>query len=162
MRLIRKQKNRRLYDTVDRRNVTLQELASLIGRGESLRVEDGTSGEDLTRGVLLQIVTEQDANGQDLLSQPFLEALIRLSHHPMQQMAAGYLEASLATFERYQDDLASRWRPRASAMSSGESAPQAPLLTDLARESLKNWMSLQRSIFDAWSTPASDDAKEKD
>lgn len=160
MRLIRKQKNRRLYDTVARRNVTLAELATLIGQGESVQVEDGTSGEDITRGVLLQIVIEQDACGGAFLSQAFLESLIRLASNPMQQMAAGYLEASVATFERYQHELAERWQPNATA--AADPTQQTAVLAEMARESLKGWMSLQRAFFDAWQMPADADTKHKD
>lgn len=144
MRLIRKQKNRRLYDTVDSRNVTLAELAEIIGSGESVRVEDGASGEDLTRSVLLQIVLEQEGPGAAVLSQSFLESLIRLYNNPMQLLASGYLDASMAAFERQQSDLAQRWQ---TAATTGDGSSG---LADAAQEGLKSWLSLQRSLFDAW------------
>ncbi|MEM9387722.1 MAG: polyhydroxyalkanoate synthesis regulator DNA-binding domain-containing protein [Pseudomonadota bacterium] len=146
MRLIRKQKNRRLYDTVDRRNITLQELARLIGAGEQIQVEDGTNGENITRTILLQILLEQESPGRVLLSEAFLESLIRLGHNPLQQMASNYLDASLAAFERYQSEIAERWRADAKAMSH-----PAEVLTEAAQRSLSSWISMQRSIFDAWS-----------
>lgn len=155
MRLIRKQKNRRLYDTVDRRNITLQELARLIGAGEQIQVEDGTTGENVTRAVLLQILLEQESPGRVLLSEAFLESLIRLGHNPLQQMASNYLDASLAAYERYQSDIAERWRADANTMSH-----PAEVLTEAAQRSLSSWISMQRSIFDAWSGrgPAPSDA----
>ncbi len=156
MRLIRKQKNRRLYDTVERRNVTLQELAATIGAGESIRVEDGTTGEDLTRSVLLQIVLEQEQPAGALLSQPFLEALIRLNNHPTRTLASGYLEASMAAFERQQSELMRRWQAAA-----GEH-PAAAALAGAAQEGLKSWMSLQRTLFDLWSGRGPDDKAEED
>jgi polyhydroxyalkanoate synthesis repressor PhaR len=156
MRLIRKQKNRRLYDTVDRRNVTLQDLAILIGGGESIRVEDGTSGDDISRLVLLQIVVEQESPAMALLSQPLLEGLIRLANNPMQQMAASYLEASVASFERSQGEFARRWQ------LDGNTGSTAGAIADAAQESLRSWMSLQRSIFDAWSGNSPDEGKDND
>ncbi len=146
MRLIRKQKNRRLYDTVDRRNITLQELARLIGAGEQVRVEDGTNGDNVTRAVLLQILLEQESPGRVLLSEAFLESLIRLGHNPLQQMASDYLDASLAAFERYQTDIAQRWQADRQPLSH-----PAEVLTEAAQRSLSSWISMQRSIFDAWS-----------
>lgn len=154
MRLIRKQKNRRLYDTVDRRNVTLQELAALIGAGESIRVEDGTTGADLTRPVLLQIVMEQEGPGAAVLSRSFLEGLIRLYNNPARLLAGSYLEASMAAFERQQEELMRRWQDTA-----GEN-PAAASMAEAAQEGLRSWMSLQKSLFELWSGRTSDDKKE--
>ena len=156
MRLIRKQKNRRLYDTVDKRNVTLQELAEIIGSGDAVRVEDGATGEDLTRGVLLQIVIEQESPGAALLSQSFLESLIRLYNNPLNLLASGYLEASMTAFERQQSELKQRWQ------ASGSEGIPAAGLADAAREGLRSWMALQRTLFDAWTgrAPGNEDKPE--
>lgn len=154
MRLIRKQKNRRLYDTQDRRNITLAELAAIIGAGESVRVEDGTGGEDITRAVLLQIVMEQETPGSALLSQSFLEGLIRLYNNPLQQLVTGYLDASMTVFQRQQSELMKRWRELAG--SGGASAS----LAEAAQEGLKGWVGLQRALFDAWTGRDGNDDRE--
>jgi polyhydroxyalkanoate synthesis repressor PhaR len=130
MRLIRKQKNRRLYDTVDSRNVTLSELAEIIGSGESVRVQDGTSGEDLTRSVLLQIVLEQEGPGAAVLSQSFLESLIRLYNNPMQLLASGYLDGWLAG-DTIGDSLT-----RGIALARLTASVRGPVRQDLSRELL--------------------------
>ena len=66
-RLIRKYSNRRLYDTVGSRHVTLDDLRQLIVTGEKIKVIDDKSGDDLTRQVLLQIISEQEQFGAPLL-----------------------------------------------------------------------------------------------
>ena len=62
-RLIRKYANRRLYDTGGSRHVTLEDLRQLIVAGREDQSVDDKSGEDLTRSVLLQIISEQEQFG---------------------------------------------------------------------------------------------------
>ena len=67
-RLIRKYANRRLYDSTDSRHVTLEDIRKLVAAGIHVKVVDDSSGEDLTRPVLLQIIAEQEQFGQPVLS----------------------------------------------------------------------------------------------
>ena len=60
------------------------------------------------------------------------------------QDASGYLDASMAAFERQQSELAQRWQ------AAGSVGNPATGLAEAAQEGLKSWMSLQRSLFDAW------------
>jgi len=77
MTVIKKYANRRLYDTEQSRFVTLETLADRIAEGDEIRVVDAASGEDITRGVLSQIVLQQGEDGQGLLPIRLLEQLIR-------------------------------------------------------------------------------------
>lgn len=74
---IKKYANRRLYDTAQSRFVTLETLAERIAEGEEIRVVDAATGENITRGVLSQIVLQQGEDGQGLLPTRLLEQLIR-------------------------------------------------------------------------------------
>ncbi len=53
--LIKKYANRKLYDTVTRRYVTLDVLASLVAEGIGVRVVDQTSGDDITQATMSQL-----------------------------------------------------------------------------------------------------------
>jgi polyhydroxyalkanoate synthesis regulator protein len=59
VRRIIKYSNRRLYDAVQARTITLLELSDLIAAGESVTVEWKGSGEDITGVTLLQSVLER-------------------------------------------------------------------------------------------------------
>jgi polyhydroxyalkanoate synthesis repressor PhaR len=156
VRLIRKQKNRRLYDTVDRRNVTLRELAAIIGTGDTIRVEDGASGENITHSVLLQIVTEREGPGGALLSQSFLEGLIRLYSNPASLLASTWFDASMAAFERQQAELMRRFG------AGPQTGAAASAMAGIAQEGLRSWMTLQRSLFEIWAGRGPDDAGRSD
>jgi len=58
-RHIIKYSNRRLYDAVQRRVITLVELSDLVASGESVTVELKGTGEDITAVTLLQSVLER-------------------------------------------------------------------------------------------------------
>jgi polyhydroxyalkanoate synthesis repressor PhaR len=76
MRLIRKYRNRRLYDPGSSSYANLDSLADIVGSGEVLRVEAAGSGEDLTRSVLLQML--QDHPAAEAFPVSLLHRLIRM------------------------------------------------------------------------------------
>ena len=59
-RVIKKYANRRLYDSTGSRHVTLDDIRKMIVSGEKVKVVDDKSGEDPTRSVLLQVISEQE------------------------------------------------------------------------------------------------------
>jgi polyhydroxyalkanoate synthesis repressor PhaR len=93
---IKKYANRRLYNTGTSTYVTLEDLASMVKRGEDFVVYDAKTGEDITRSVLGQIIFEQEGkNGQGLLPITFLRQLIRFYGDSMQMLVPSYLEFSI-------------------------------------------------------------------
>ena len=63
-RIIKKYPNRRLYDTEESKYVTLAHLRQLIQDGVEFKVTDSQSGKDITRSILIQIITEQEAGNE--------------------------------------------------------------------------------------------------
>jgi polyhydroxyalkanoate synthesis repressor PhaR len=95
-RVLKKYPNRRLYDTTLSRYVTQEDVRRLVLERVDFRVIDARTGADLTRTVLLQIVTEQEAHGPPLLSPEVLTELIRLGGRGVHERVAGELERCLA------------------------------------------------------------------
>lgn len=75
MRTIRKYGNRKLYDSVDSRYVTLTDLAALVRMGEELRVVDYRTSEDLTAATLAQIIFEEEKLGPRLSREGLLRII---------------------------------------------------------------------------------------
>ncbi|MFI4867801.1 MAG: polyhydroxyalkanoate synthesis repressor PhaR [Steroidobacterales bacterium] len=151
-RLIRKYSNRRLYDTAASRHVTLEDLRQLIIAGERIKVVDDKSGEDLTRSVLLQIISEQEQFGAPVLGSELLEMIIRFHGRPVQALLSRYLEQAFTTMVRQQESMQSE-------MAKALQTPFAPL-TELARKNLELWEQMQTATRDAFTgrpeaTPAS-------
>lgn len=99
-RLLRKHANRRLYDTANKRYISLDQIRELICEGIDIRVEDSRSGEDITRPILLQIMAECEQDGRPMLSPGMLMSLIRHYGHPLQDFVGPFLEESLIFYTR--------------------------------------------------------------
>jgi len=66
MRLIKRYKNRRLYDTHTSRTITQFDLARLIEAGEDIRVVDSATDEDITLSVLSRLMVSQASSWGNL------------------------------------------------------------------------------------------------
>ncbi|MDF1562092.1 MAG: polyhydroxyalkanoate synthesis regulator DNA-binding domain-containing protein [Deltaproteobacteria bacterium] len=80
-RVLKKYGNRRLYDTEASRYVTLAEVEQLIQAGSDIEVVDAKTGEDLTRAVLAQIISERQSS-REVLPVAFLTRVIRTGASP--------------------------------------------------------------------------------
>jgi polyhydroxyalkanoate synthesis repressor PhaR len=101
---IKKYANRRLYNTGTSTYVTLEDLATMVKSGENFAVFDAKTGEDITRSVLVQIISEQEnkEGAQNLLPVNFLRQLIRFYGDTMQALVPRYLETSIDSLTRDQ------------------------------------------------------------
>lgn len=118
--VIKKYANRRLYDTSTSQYVTLDHLRDLVKNGTDFQVVDAKSGEDLTRGVLAQIIFEEEARGANLLPVDFLRQLISFYGDSLQSVVPGYLQMSMNNFAQQQEEFRSR-------MTEAMTSPQASM-----------------------------------
>jgi polyhydroxyalkanoate synthesis repressor PhaR len=105
--IIKKYANRRLYNTETSSYITLDHLAAMTREGRDFKVVDAKTDDDITHNVLTQIIMEEEARGQTLLPVSFLRQLIALYGDSMQAMVPGYLEASMDSFRRNQEQFKS-------------------------------------------------------
>jgi polyhydroxyalkanoate synthesis repressor PhaR len=59
-KIIKRYTNRKLYDTVESRYVTLDEIAEMVKQGVEVKIIDNRTKEDLTSVTLAQIVFEEE------------------------------------------------------------------------------------------------------
>jgi polyhydroxyalkanoate synthesis repressor PhaR len=104
---IKKYANRRLYNTATSSYVTLEHLAKMVKEGVDFVVLDAKTNEDLTRQVLTQIIIEEEAKGENLLPINFLRQMIGLYGHGMQGLVPRYLDLSMESFSRNQQQIRS-------------------------------------------------------
>ncbi len=103
--IIKKYANRRLYNTESSSYITLEHLAEMVRQKREFKVIDAKSGEDITHGVLTQIIMEEEARGTTMLPINFLRQLIGMYGNSMQAAVPQYLEASLEAFQRNRSQL---------------------------------------------------------
>ena len=102
VRIIKKYPNRRLYDTVQSRYVTLPEVRDLVINATPFKVIDTQSDEDITRNILLQIILEQESDQDPLFSNAHLQDFIRYYSENSRQGFSSFMDQSLNFFHEQQ------------------------------------------------------------
>src|ERR1700751_3683442 len=116
--LIKKYGNRRLYDTAGSRCVNLDDLAAHIRAGREVQVVDAKTGQDLTRVVLTQIITEDAKDKPTGLPLELLRQLIIASDEVRQEFLMWYLKSAFDTYQKLQDTVQNRLSEVQSAVLS--------------------------------------------
>ncbi|MCP4808772.1 MAG: hypothetical protein GY913_16015 [Proteobacteria bacterium] len=122
---IKKYSNRRLYDTSKSRYLNLEELAALVRSGETVRVVDAKSGEDLTREVLMEVVLKT-LKGAELLPVGMLHRMIRSTGtDPVQRMLHDQLSTGMQLVSAQMDQVEAMLGrgPKPSEAQAPQSAP---------------------------------------
>lgn len=143
--IIKKYANRRLYNTAKSSYVTLDHLAQMVRDGDDFVVNDAKSGDDITRGVLAQIIFEEEAKGPTMLPANFLRQIIRLYGDTLQGFVPGYLDASMETFARNQEKM------RDQVQKAFEANPALANFEALARSNME-WFEQAMRMFAPFAT----------
>ena len=136
-RIIKKYPNRRLYDTAISSYITLEDVKRLVLERATFRVIDARSGDDLTRSILLQIISEQEEQGNPIFSTEVLAHIIRFYGDTMQGMMGRYLEESLQMFVDQQHLLREQMR----------SLNPLSMMSGLAEQNMNIWKSMQDGFY---------------
>jgi len=142
IRTIKKYPNRRLYDTKISRYITLEEIRQLVLNGVRFRVEDKRTHEDITRGILLQVISEQEEGGNAIFSAELLTQIIRLYGDPMQGSISRYLDLSVQMFLQQQQHFAEQLRELV-----GHAQLPVQRLKEIAERQTPIWRSIRREFL---------------
>ena len=142
-RIIKKYPNRRLYDTEISSYITVEDVRQLILDGESFEVRDAKSGEDLTRSVLLQIISEYEERGQPMFTTHLLSQIIRFYGDSLQGFMGSYLEKSIQSFMEIQAKLADQSKGLTPEMWSQFLTMQSPLMQGV----MGNYLEQSKNMF---------------
>ena len=106
LRLLKKYPNRRIYDTETSQFVTLSDIREMLNERQEICVVHSKTGNDLTRSVLMQIITEMEAEGHEsLLTNKILEELIRFYDDKMVAVMSPHLEKLILQSLAVQDQI---------------------------------------------------------
>jgi polyhydroxyalkanoate synthesis repressor PhaR len=146
-RVIKKYPNRRLYDTVESRYITLSDIRHLVVEKAEFMVIDKKTNEDITRSILLQVISEQE-HGEPMMSQDFLSQVIRSYGGNMQNFVGSYLENSLKLFANHQAQLRER-------LHEHNVPDPFATLANLTQKNLEFWRSMQDQFLTSMTGAAS-------
>lgn len=105
MKLIKRYANRKLYDTEDKRYVSLSDIRELIRKEVDLRVIDNESGDDITSVTLSQIIYEQEKRREGLLPPSVLMGLIQAGGSTVVDSIKKLVSTGFTAASRMQDDV---------------------------------------------------------
>jgi polyhydroxyalkanoate synthesis repressor PhaR len=97
--VIKKYENRRLYDTTNSRYVNLDEVAQLLQQGNDVQVVDASSGEDITRLILTQIIVEDAKTPESSFPLDLLRQMVVASGRASQESALQYMKTMLEVYQ---------------------------------------------------------------
>ena len=127
---------------VESRYITLSDVRQLVIDKVEFRVIDKKSGDDITRSILLQVISEQELKGESIMSQDFLSQIIRSYGSVMPNFARTYLEQSMDMFMRHQAEARNRFKKVTGLDPVGS-------VTEIAERNLARFKSLQDDFFNA-------------
>ncbi len=140
MRVIKKYPNRRLYDTEKSAYITVPDVLHIIRAGKEFKVVDADSGEDITRSILVQIITEQEGGASPIFTTDMLTRFIRVYDDTSQALFGEFLERNIKMFgeqqKRFQDQMGN--------------IVDSPLqiMKDLTERNLSIWTDMQQRFMD--------------
>lgn len=109
VRTIKRYSNRKLYDTEDKRYITLDQIAELVRDGQDIRVVENQTGQDLTNVTLSQILLEQEKKQESTIPKTFFMNLIQRSQTSVvdfwKKNVQTYFEGSLLSDDRIEQDV---------------------------------------------------------
>jgi polyhydroxyalkanoate synthesis repressor PhaR len=139
-RVIKKYPNRRLYDTAESRYITLADVRRLVVERVDFVVIDKKTQQDITRNILLQVIAEQEHDGEPVMSRDFLSQLIRSYGGAMHGVLGSYLEQSARLFAHQQREIRER-------VKGVVGVDPVDSVTQLAQKNFERWRSVQDEIF---------------
>ena len=154
-RIIKKYPNRRLYDTEESKYITLEDIKKLVLNNKEFIVKDVKSEEDLTRTILLQIITEQEDDGEPLFTTVALSHIIRFYGDSVQSVAGDYIQRSIHLFVTQQKQLQEK-------LQSAVTTNPITAMSELTEQNLEMWKTMQESFFKTATNTPSTNKKDKE
>jgi polyhydroxyalkanoate synthesis repressor PhaR len=103
-RVIKRYANRKLYDTLESRYVTLEQISEMIRRGEEVKVIDNNSKEDLTSVTLAQIIFEEEKKQRSFLPLAALRNIIQSGGDSLHDLMSQISESAERVGRVFQSD----------------------------------------------------------
>ncbi len=141
-RVIKKYPNRRLYDTEISSYITLDDVRKLVLGQIDFKVVDARSKENITRSILLQIIMEQEEDGEPIFTEEVLAQMIRFYGDSLQGAMSNFFEKSFRMFVEQQEALGSQVQ---------NMMVKDPLsyMRDLTEKNMAVWREIQDGFFKA-------------
>lgn len=99
--IVRKYKNRRLYDTERSVHITREELLGIVRTGRDVQVQDAATGDDVTSETLLQLMLTESGLAPDQIPPEFLFFLLRADKGILSRFFKEFLPLAMQQFDSF-------------------------------------------------------------
>jgi polyhydroxyalkanoate synthesis repressor PhaR len=144
--LIKRYASRRLYNTMISDYVTLDEIAQYIRDGKDVKIVDRKTGDDLTRQYLMQIITDYESRGENVLPINVLTDIVRSYNDQAQNFIPDFLSKSYEMLKQQQQEVLSNF---------SQNIPDSlnPLNNLPQMEGLDQWQKMQANFLNQMMGP---------
>lgn len=141
IRILKKYPNRRIYDTHNSTYINLDDIRKMVIEGIDFKVVDSKSNADLTRSVLLQLITEQESETNPLFSADNLKSFIHYYDQNQQHLFSEYMNQSLNFFQQQQEQFNKN-------MQDMMTVNPMQLFSEYSKRNTQMWKKMQESFFE--------------
>jgi polyhydroxyalkanoate synthesis repressor PhaR len=155
-KIIKRYTNRKLYDTVESRYVTLDEIAEMVKAGAEVQIVDNRTKEDLTTVTLAQIIFEEEKKTSKM-PLAMLREIIRTGGARLQTFIADEVNPRIGAIREGAEHAVARVLPIKRPDGKDLGAPEAPGAPDEPlcpakppREQAKEFVRSSRQSIEEW------------
>lgn len=141
-KIIKKYPNRSLYDTSQSKYISLSDLKKYVLQDVDFVVQEAKSKKDITRQVLLQIISEEENAGTPIFTADILRRFIRIYGNSAEAPFADYIEQMSTLLDQQTRRF---WEQFA---DTPEFNPAAAW-NEIARRNLAIWQETQENLMRA-------------
>lgn len=142
-KVIKRYTNRKLYDTVESRYVTLDEIAEMVKAGTEVQIVDNRTKEDLTSVTMAQIIFEEEKKTSKM-PLPMLREIIRTGGSKLQAFINGEVTPRVTAIRAEAEHAVAR------VLRREDGQPEAAERKSSSLEQAQEFIRSSRQGFEEW------------
>lgn len=142
MRKIKKYANRKLYDTLDKQYISMDQLADMVRAGETVSIIDNQTGQDITAQILSQLLARDKRSSDSEMLTNLLSDMLRKGGSTIAGYARRYtskLHGAVSSAEEEIDKIARHLYEEKNVADGGEKITDSGDIKQFAAK-LKEWI----------------------
>lgn len=147
--VIKRYASRKLYDADAKEYVTLEDIARYIREGREVQIVDKSTGEDLTRQYLVQIIADFESQGESALPLNILTDLVRHYQEQASSVTSTFASAMTPAFlgQMFEAYKAQQEKTLSELGEFGSQAMDPEKMMGAMNDAMRDWQEKQGEFF---------------